>query len=159
MKASTAKELSQELKLRNPKELVELCVRLAAFKKENKELLTYLLFEEADEASYIQSVKAEIDLQFEQVNRKSHYFFKKSIRKILLVTKKFIRYSQKKQTEIELLIYFCTKLKNLRPSIQRHPTLLNIYLRQTTDIRKKVSALHEDLQFDYESEMNELSIS
>ena len=156
MKTATIKELHQELILRNPKELLELCLRLSKFKKENKELLTYLLFESSDEASYIEGVKREIDEQFEHLNRKSQYLLKKSIRRILLNTRKFVRYSQKKQTEIDLLIYFCTKLKKISPSIQKHASILNLYNRQLSEIIKKVSFLHEDLQYDYGRELDEL---
>ena len=60
MKAATSNELKQELQASSSKQLIELCLRLAKFKKENKELLTYLLFEANDEAAYIQSIKNEI---------------------------------------------------------------------------------------------------
>lgn len=142
--------------MRNPGELLELCLRLSKFKKENKELLTYLLFEAFDEESYIKGVKEEIDNQFELINRKSPFHIRKSIRRILLSTKKYIRYSQMKQTEVELLIYFCAKLKKLSPSVHSYPALLNLYLRQVNDVSKKVSLLHEDLQFDYKSYLDEL---
>ena len=138
MKAATVKQLKDELNERSPKELIGLCLRLSKFKKENKELLTYLLFEASDELSYIQSVKEEIDEQFEQINRKKFYFIKKSVRKILSSTKKHIRYSQKKETEVELLIYVCRKLKNLRPSIHRNTVLQNLYNRQIGLIKKKI---------------------
>ena len=157
MKAVTIKELSQELQLCSPKELRNLCLRLARFKKENKELLTYLLIEASNEVSYIESVKSEIDKQFVQINRKSYYMFKKSVGKILRNIRKYIRYSQKKQTEIELLIYFCKKLKKISPSIQKNMGLLNLYNRQTDTIIKKISSLHEDLQYDYEKELSELT--
>ena len=61
-----------------------------------------------------------IDEKFEKVNRKSPYFVKKSIRTILNHTKKYIRYSQNKETELELLIYFIQKLKSFQPSIHRN---------------------------------------
>ena len=156
MKTVTVKELSQELTYRTPKELRDLCLRLSRFKKENKELLTYLLFESSDELSYIAGVKKEIDDEFEQINKTTYYFIKKSIRKILKNTRKYIRYSQKKQTEVELLLYFCTKLKKLSPSIQRNTSLMNLYNRQIDTIIKKISVLHEDLQYDYGLELNEL---
>ena len=156
MKTATIKTISEELHARNPQELLELCLRLSKFKKENKELLTYLLFESSDESGYVASVKAEIDEQFEQINRKSPYFFKKSIRKILTFTKRNIRYSQSKNTEIELLVYFCEKLKKLNPSIKRNTALLNLFNRQIDEIVKKVSMLHEDLQFDYQDIIMEL---
>jgi hypothetical protein len=158
MKAVTIKELSQELNICTPKELRDLCLYLSRFKKENKELLTYLLFEASDEASYIESVKKEIDRQFEQVNRKSYYFLKKGVRKILLNTKKFIRYSRKKKTEMDLLIYYCTKLKNLLPSVFKNTGLRNFYLRQIEAIRVKSFSLHEDLQYDYAIELEALNI-
>lgn len=156
MKAVTVKEISQELLNLTPKELRDLCLRLSRFKKENKELLTYLLFESSDEASYVDSVKKEIDQQFEQVNKKSYYFIKKGIRRILLNTRKYIRYSLNKKTEIDLLIYYCTKLKKFTPSIQNNVALRNLYLRQIGIIREKLGFLHEDLQFDYRLELNAL---
>ena len=104
MKAATISEIKKELNQRSPKELVEYCLTLAKFKKESKELLTYLIYEKQDEANYIQSVKREIDQQFEEVNRKNYYVIKKGIRKILRNLKKFIRYSKRKDTEVELLI-------------------------------------------------------
>lgn len=156
MKAVTVKEINQELINRTPKELRELCLRLSRFKKENKELLTYLLFESSDEVSYIESVKKEIDEQFAQINKKSNYLIKKGLRRILINIRKYVRYSQNKKTEVDLLIYFCVKLKKFTPSIQRNTRLLNIYNTQIEAIRKKVSVLHEDLQFDYESELEAL---
>jgi len=157
MKAVTVKELSQELTFRTPKELRDICLRLSRFKKENKELLTYLLFESLDEQLYISNVKQEIDAQFEQINRSSYYLIKKSIRKSLAMTRKYIRYSQKKQTEVELLIYFCTKLRKFSPSIDRNTTLMNIYTRLTDTIIRKLPLLHEDLQYDYRLELNDLN--
>ena len=157
MKAATVSELKKELSHRSPKELLELCLRLSKFKKENKELLTYLLFEASDENGYILSVKREIDFEFEQINTKSFYYIKKSIRKILRNIKKYIRYSKNKETEVELLIYFCLKLKNFSPSIRRSIALRNLYQRQIQRIKKAVSYLDEDLQYDYGVEMNELN--
>ncbi|MCB0467994.1 MAG: hypothetical protein KDC64_07270, partial [Aequorivita sp.] len=141
---------------RSTQELLELCLRLSKFKKENKELLTYLLFESEDEAAFIQSIKAKIDEDFETINTKTFFYIKKSVRKILRELKKFIRYSQNKETEVELLLYFCEKLKYFKPSIKRNTTLSNLYNRQIDYISKKVETLHEDLQYDYRLELNEL---
>lgn len=156
MKAATVKQLKDELNDRSPKELLEYCLRLSKFKKENKELLTYLLFEASDEESYIHSIKQEMDEQFESVNRKNFYFVKKGIRKILREVKKHIRYSQNKETEVDLLIYFCKSLKTFSPSIRRSTTMMNLYNRQVEMIRKKIEKLHEDLQYDYGIELENL---
>lgn len=156
MKAATIRELKHELSNRSQAELLELCLRLSKFKKENKELLTYLLYEASDEAAYITNVKNEIEHEFEQINKKSYYYIKKSVRKILRNIKKYIRYSKKKETEVELLIYFCSELKKMRPSIEKNIALHNIFKRQIKAIKKTVSSLHEDLQYDYEVELNEI---
>jgi hypothetical protein len=156
MKAATVKDLRTELSTRSPKELMEYCLRMSKFKKENKELLTYLLFEASDEEAYIKSVKSEMDSQFEEVNKRNYYFIKKGVRKILRNVKKYIRYSQNKETEVELLLYFCTILKNFEPSIQKNRVLQNLYERQLGMIEKLIDKLHEDLQYDYQMELEEL---
>jgi len=156
LKAATVSQIKKELKFKSTEELMELCLRLSKFKKENKELLTYMLFESADEEAFIASVKAEIDADLENINTKNFYYIKKSLRKILKNVKKYIRYSPKKETEIELLIYFCEQLKDFKPSIKRNATMMNLYNRQVASIKKTLSGLHEDLQFDYEQEIEEL---
>ena len=60
MKAVSVATIKKELQFRSSEELTELCLRLAKFKKENKELLTYLLFESHDETGYIETVKQEL---------------------------------------------------------------------------------------------------
>lgn len=158
MKAATVSQLKKELSFRSPDELLEICLRLSKFKKENKELLTYLLFESENEAVFIAEVKKETDAQFGLINTKTWYFIKKSIRKILREVKKNIRYSGKKETEVELLIYFCQKLKHFRPSINNNKTLQNLYDRQIALINKKLGTLHEDLQYDYRLQMEEMGL-
>ena len=156
MKAATVKQLKQELSNNSPDELLEICLRLSKFKKENKELLTYLLFEASDEASYIINVKAEIKQQFDEINTGSYYYIKKSVRKILRNTKTHIRYSKKKETEVELLIYFCSELRVIEPSINNNTVLQNLYYRQIEVIRKAIFHLHEDLRYDYGIELDQL---
>ena len=159
MKAVTVTQLKKELITCEPNELVELCLRLSKFKKENKELLTYLLFESHNEAGYIESVKEEIDHQFEAINTNSYFYIKKSVRKILRLIKKFSRYSLKKETEVELLLHFCSMLKEFKPSIKKNTTLMNIYTRQLALIKKIVGTLHEDLQYDYQIQIDDLEDS
>lgn len=153
MKAAYISHLKQELKNRSANDLLEICLRLARFKKENKELLTYLLFEAQDEQAYIESIKEEMDQQFEEINKSNIYFAKKSIRKIVRSTNKFIRYSGNKQTEVELLIHFCKRLKACGIPLNKSVALSNIYIRQIQKIKKSISTLHEDLQYDYGEEL------
>jgi hypothetical protein len=156
LKAVTIKQLKDELSHKSANELKELCLHLARFKKENKELLSYLLFESHNEERYIQSIKEQVDLQFEDINTKSFFYIRKSMRKILTSIKKYIRYSKKKETETELLLYFCQKLKVFTPSIKRSTRLQNIFDSQIRLIQKAIEKLHEDLQYDYQLELNDL---
>jgi len=156
MKSATVKQIKQELSNNSTEELLELCLRLSKFKKENKELLTYLLFEASDEHAYIKNVKSEIKQQFIEINTKSYYYMKKSIRKILRSTKTQIRYSKKKETEVELLLFFCSELKSIEPPINQNTVLLNIFNRQIEAIKKAISQLHDDLRYDYGVELYQL---
>jgi hypothetical protein len=158
MKALSLKQIKDELKHREPLELMEIVLSLSKFKKENKELLTYLLFEADNEDGYIESVKSEITEQFTLINTKNYYFMKKGARKILTNTKKFIRYSKKKETEIALLMHFCTELRDFKPRIVKYLAVNNMYYRQIDMIKKAIAKLHEDLQYEYNLELKELII-
>ena len=68
MKPVTIKKIKDELHYKSPQELVELCLKLSKFKKENKELLTYLLFDAEDEEMYINNVNEYITLLFDDIN-------------------------------------------------------------------------------------------
>ena len=156
MKAATINELKQELLDTPAPKITELCLRLARFKKENKELLTYLLFEAHDTVAYIENVKAAMEVQFEDINKSNVYFVKKTLRKILRTTNKYIRYSGLANVEIELLLYFCKRMKALNISISSNPVLSNIYNNQLKKITRAIATLHEDLQYDYLREINKL---
>ena len=156
MKAVSVVAIKKELKHLSASELTELCLRLSRFKKENKELLTYLLFESHDESGYIESVKGYMDDEFELINTNSYFYIRKSVRKILRNVKKFIRYSQKKETEVELLLYFCEKLKAFKPTMNRSAQLVNMYNRQILLAKKTIDKLHEDLQYDFNLMLEDL---
>lgn len=157
MKPASAKEIKDELKHLEREELLEIVLRLSRFKKENKELLTYLLFQAQDEEDFVGQIKAEMDKDFSEINRSSYYFMKKSMRKILRNIKKFSRYSAKKETEAELLIYYLQKMHNFKPSIHKNKTLQNLYERQLALVKKNIDKLHEDLQYDLNRELEKLS--
>ncbi len=158
MKAATVNELKKELSHLSAKELVELCNRLARFKKENKELLTYLLFEAHDEAAYIKGVQSEIDFGFGEIPKgNSLYLIKKSVRKILRATNKYIRYTGSKNAEIELLLHFCSQLKQSGIPIHKSTALTNLYQAQLKKINKTLLTFHEDLQYDYRRVLESLS--
>ena len=156
MKSASINDIKKEIEIIPPTRLVEVTIRLAKFKKDNKELLNYLLFESHDELSFINKIKLTIDELFEEINDSNLYFVKKTLRKILRIVNKNIKYSGIKQTEVELLIYFCFKLKDSEIPYQKSPVLNNLYNNQIKKIKKTISLLHEDLQFDYSEEIKDL---
>jgi hypothetical protein len=149
MKAASVNEIKQQLKATSPAQLTELCLRLARFKKENKELLTFLLFEADDLSAYINSVKQQIDEEFSQINTSNIYFAKKTLRKILRIANKHIRYTGSKEAETEILIHYLTNFKGLKISWNKSTTLVNLYNAQIKKIKAAIDTMHEDLQYDY----------
>ena len=156
MKASTVKEIQLELEQSTQPELVALCLRLAKFKKENKELLTYLLFESFDQEAYLRSVKDQMDQQFGEINMSSPYFIKKSLRKILRTAAKYIRYTGTDTFEVQLLIHFCQVMLEKKMPLNKSTALMNIYQSQLKKIEKAIKGMHEDLQYDFLKELQEL---
>ena len=111
MKAISLNEIKQELQTLTAQETAELCLRLARYKKANKELLAYLLFNAHDIESYTNEIKETINEGFKDVNKSNLYLAKKTLRKILRQINKHIRFTLNRQTEAELRIYFCATLK------------------------------------------------
>jgi hypothetical protein len=156
MKAASLNELKKELVHLDINAVRELCMRLAKYKKENKELLTYLLFDAHDEQAYIETVKTEIEAQFTELPESNLYLIKKSIRKILRIANKQIKYSGVKRTEVELRIFFCSQIKMKRIRMDAGTVLYNLYQQQRKKIDQALAALPEDLQFDYQHELEVL---
>lgn len=154
MQTSTLSELKKELQTLPPAQVIELCIHLARYKKENKELLSYLLFDSHHESAYMNEVKELIKEQFDHINSSSIYLAKKTIRKVLRTTNKYIKYSGSRQVEVELLIFFCKTLKNSGIPLYANTALGNLYERQVQKVNKSVLMLHEDLQHDYLEELN-----
>lgn len=156
MKALPVTDIKKELNHLPKDKLVTLCLRLARFKKENKELLTFLLFEAHDIPGYILSVKQEVDAQVATINFNSVYFVKKSLRKILRIINKYIRYSGNAVVEIELLLYFCKQVNMMDDGIKCETVIQKIYMSQEKKIKTAIASLHEDLQYDYLKSLDEL---
>lgn len=154
MKASSISQIKKELKYASKEELIEIVLRIGKYKVENKELLSYLLFDSSDEQGYIDKIKVYINFQFEIINRENYYFIKKSVRKILRVTKRFIKYSKNIETETTLLIHFCKNLEEMDPSYKYNQVLLNMYFRQLNLIEKNLEKMHEDLSYDFRREVD-----
>ena len=156
MKPASSAEIKQELKKLSQSDLLETCMRLARFKKENKELLSFILFESNDMEEFIRACKEHMEELFESVNTSHLYFAKKTVRKILREINKQVRYSSSKQVEVELLLHFCDLLQQKVSSFVKSPALFKLYLTQVKKLKATIESMHEDLQFDYQKELESI---
>ena len=156
MKTASSAEIKQELKKLSQSELLETCMRLARFKKENKELLSFILFESNDIEEYIRACKEDLDELFDTVNTSHLYFAKKTVRKILRQINKQVRYSSNKQVEVELLMHFCERLQQKVTNFVKSPALFKLFLTQVKKLKAAIEDMHEDLQFDYQKELERI---
>jgi hypothetical protein len=158
MKSASIAEIKQQLKEIPTARLVEHCLQLARFKKDNKEFLTYLLFEADDLQNYIKNVKEAIDESFAEINTSNLYYVKKSLRKILRMANKHIRYTSNKTAEAEILMHYLTNFKGLKISFHKSTAITNLYAAQLKKISAALDTMHEDLQYDYKQELQRLEI-
>ncbi len=156
IKINAISTIKKQLQILPKKDLENLCLRLAKYKKENKELLNYLLFEADDEQGYIDEIKEEIAEAFKEINRQTLYFTKKNIRRIQRLTVKHIRYSGIPTTEIELLIFFCQEMQQCGVYFGDSKVMINLYDRQVINIEKALKKLHDDIRLDYEDELEKV---
>lgn len=154
MRAATIDDIKNELKYLPPKKVLELTLRLARFKKENKELLTYLLFESHDQEGYLQLLKTDVSEQFGAVNPSPVSKAKKEYRKILRSINRQIKYIGSKAAAAELLLHFCTVMQGLEYKL--NPSLHTIFQLQLAKIEKLIPLVDEDLQFEFSQQLESL---
>ena len=155
MRTPALKEIKQELESLPASRAMELFLHVIKSRKENKELVSYLLFESHNQAGYIESIKEEINEAFTVLPAATKYLTKKALRKILQSLSKFARHMRSKQAEVDILVHFCRKLKASDIRLRKSPVLGNIYLQQIKKINGLVELLHEDLRHDYKKVMEE----
>jgi hypothetical protein len=118
MKSASIAEIKQQLKELPPSKIVDHCLQLARFKKDNKEFLTYLLFEADDLQAYIKNAKESIDESFAEINT-SNLLCQEKLRKILRASNKYIRYTESKSAEAEILMHYLSNFKALNIPFQK----------------------------------------
>jgi hypothetical protein len=157
LKVSSLNELKKVLQSLPEEELVILCTALAKYKKDNKEYLDYLLYSARSKPDFVQKVKSEMDTSFSFIDTRANlYYIKKSLRKILRQVNKYCKYLNDKASALELHIHFCRKLRDSGIPFRKNQLIVNLYDQQIKKINFLLSALHEDLQADYASEMDEI---
>ena len=157
MKSASLQEVKKELHLLPPKELVELCLALAKYKRDNKEYLSYLMFEANDKEQFVYDVKALIDEHFVELQKqKNLYYVKKGLRKLLRLLNKYNKFMDDKGWSADLHIYFCSKMKHSGIPYHKNKLLVNLYAQQLKKINSLIAALHEDLRYDYLQKLEQI---
>jgi len=158
MKSGSLSDIKKELQELEPARLAELCIALAKYKKDNKEFLDYLLFESHNKQDFVKQIRELVDENFAELHPDTNlYYAKKSLRKILRIINKYIKYIGDKAIAVELHIYFCRKLKASKIPIHKSARLVNLEAVEIKKIKSLIASLHEDLQHDYLKELEELS--
>ena len=151
MKTEKLNVIKKDLNGLSAQQLAEICLRLSKYKKDNKELLNYLLYDAADPLAYAEQVKAFLEEEFKAMPR--HYYqSSKTLRKILRLMNRHAKYTASKQVELEMLLWFCYNFIKYADTRTSHKPLQAIFLRQLDKIKGILPKLHEDLQFDYSRE-------
>ncbi|WP_345951871.1 hypothetical protein ABDD95_10625 [Mucilaginibacter sp. PAMB04274] len=147
--------IKKELQHLNSSQISDLCLRLAKYKKENKELLSYLLFEADNETGYTDGVKQEIDLLFSSLPSHS-YYQAKALRKALKLITKHTKFMASKPAEIDLLLHYCKQYVLFIDRRTGYKPLRQLLNKQLEKTKKLMSALHEDLQYDFQTDFEKV---
>jgi len=156
MKSYSVSEIKKALNELDNTDLVNVCLRVAKYKKENKELLSYLMFDCKDETQFIENIKAELDDLFDHLKDDNNYRLLKQLRKISRTISKPIKYSGIPTTQAEVLIYFTQKLKAVTHSKLHLLAYQNFYLQQIKKIETILNKMHEDYRYDFEKDFERL---
>ena len=158
MKSASSNEIKAALHNLRPKDILQICMRMSKYKRENKELLTYLLYEADNELQYIENIKKEIDDYFNNLVVLNFSNMLKKLRKVVRIANKYIKFSGSKNVEVAVLIHICYQLQ---PFTRQNSStaLFNLYNRQIIKIDKALAKLEEDLQYDYKNDIAAIQIT
>lgn len=148
-------DLKKELAELSKPELIQLCLRVAKLKRENKELLAYLIYDASDPLFYAQKLKPEIKEVFEQPFQHA-YYLTKSIRKSMRLITKYYRFTSNKQGETELLIYLADQFHNTWRKEYLYQALGKVIIRCLEKAEANLKKIDEDFRADFEQPIEEL---
>jgi hypothetical protein len=158
LEISSTKEIKQELQHLEKADLIELCLNLVKAKKFNKELVHVMLFEQNNLHDYIQEIKADTALLFDDVHRTNAFYAKKTLRKIVKHCNNYCQFANEPIVYVDVLLHFCDCFKETVPSLFKNPVTENIYKSQFKKALKYIAMLHEEEQYDYKKQLENLKV-
>lgn len=148
-------DLKKELLVLSKPELIQLCLRVAKLKRENKELLAYLIYDVEDPLFYAEKLKPELKEVFEQPFQHA-YYLTKSIRKVMRLIAKYYRFTSNKQGETELLIYLVDEFHKSWRNEYRYQALGKVIFRCLEKAESNLKKIDEDFRADFEEPIAQL---
>lgn len=157
MTPASVDQIKKELQKLPPKKVLDLALRLARFKKENKELITYLLFEAGDEPGYIQSLQIEIDEMLGEIHKGPSATIKKQLRRITRLINRQTKYIGSKSAAVELHLHLCNGIYNHPDNLLNITSANTIFQQQLSKATRLVPLVEDDLQYDFQLTIDQLT--
>lgn len=156
MQLPSLAQIKKELKTLDEKELIDVIIDLSKFTRDNKAYLYFRLFEKDNPRLFVEMVEGELEWHFQNANTKSYFTAKKSAQAIRRKLNKNLKLTKDKTAQIELIAYFCEKIRAYGYLGYHHPVIENLYQAQIRKMEKLIAGLHEDLQYDYREMISQL---
>ena len=148
-------EQKKELHQLSKTELEAICLRFARFKKENKELLEFVLFHQGDPQAYADALKTDLADVFKSLTG-ANYSDAKKLRKITKALNKHAKYMQNPTLEADLWIWFCYTYCYSLAAKSTAQVIRNFFAKAVIKVEKIQYKLHEDLAFDVAQELEKI---
>ena len=148
--------LKKDLKFLSESETQDLLIDLIKFSRENKAYLFFKLYEKDNPGMYVEMIEEVLEEEFDKARVTHAYYAKKSLQTIRRKMNKLLKLSKNKADQAEVILFFCEQVKDLGFLKHRNPVINNIYESQKAKITQLISKLHEDLQYDLTSRLEEL---
>ena len=150
------KNIKEELQQLSHKELLDFSLRILKYKKENKELAYYLLFEKQDEDGYAQKIINILKDELTTINFSRTFFARKGFKRVNRLAAKYLKYSGDTESAIKVYLFLAKEIA-AAGKIYRLTSLTGKLVEQhNLRTKKMIASLHEDLQFDYENLINNI---
>lgn len=156
MEIPSLARIKKELQELSQKELIELLLGLAKFNRDNKAFLYFKVFERDNPQLFLEQVKDELELAFMDANVRNYHVAKKSAQGIRRKLNKSLKLTKDKTVQVELVLFFCEQMNKYGFLDFRYPVLENIYNMQLGKAERIINTLHEDLQYDFQQQLEGL---
>jgi len=156
METASVSVIKKELQNLNKSDLLAYLIRVVKYKKENKELISYLLFECDNDKKFTSDLKEMIIENLIQLNMSHVYYVKKGLRKMIRIMNKYLKYASKSDIKVEVMIFCCQQMNEYKIPYKKSPQLQNMYDSLIKKINIEIDSMHEDLQYDYRKMLTDL---